>query len=748
MMASSEENADTQMILTDLNHDCLLHIFSFLNLKEMTKMRLVCTKLNEVADDAYRFCRRLDCVELSENSKMTEKQLEKIASKVGAFVTTLKIEFFFFPFEDYELYGLKESELKEMEEAFRSHFCSILQSCPKVKHLVIVGNDDAFEEEPLQKMLPKLLTLRLEGMYLNDQLAALFYEFPHFESLTLDFCNYESELIFTRLCNLKELHLSGPNGLVNRVDKDSFEIFCKANQSLRKLTLDEVDFCNIDFINLVTTFLKNIEHLDFCRSRKCTDLESYSPNCLLDLPKLTHLTIVVNKTDVDLLKRLAAQQRLLYLDLSIHFFDDQEKASEILNAILEFPLITMMTSSEGNADSQMILTDLNHDCLLQIFSFLNLKEMTKMRLVCTKLNEVADDAYRFCRHLDCVELRQNSKMTDAQLEKIASKVGYFVTILKIEYFYSTFEDYDRFRLKESELAEIEEALSSHFCSILQSCPKVKHLVIVGNDDAFEEEPLQRMLPNLLTLRLEGMYLNDQLAALFYEFPHFESLTLDFCNYESELIFTRLCNLKELHLIISNGCPSFVDKKDSFEIFCKANQALRKFTLNEVKFCNLDIINLVTTYLKNIEHLDFSRFLKYTNLQSYSINCLLDLPKLTHLTIPVDENDSDFLKRLAAQQRLLYLDLSFNFSENKETISEILNVVLEFRGKRGSFHCELTHCLIGWFTSDGCRPILLTYKDALFAHTFSCTQQLSSRAVKTFARRSHLSLLPRVFIDID
>lgn len=50
----------------------------------------------------------------------------------------------------------------------------------------------------------------------------------------------------------------------------------------------------------------------------------------------------------------------------------------------------------------------------------------------------------------------------------------------------------------------------------------------------------------------------------------------------------------------------------------------------------------------------------------------------------------------------------------------------------------SHCLIGWFTSNGCRPILLTYKES--SHTLFL-QQLSSRAVKTFARRSHLQFAP-------
>ncbi|GAB0096949.1 hypothetical protein DMENIID0001_125340 [Sergentomyia squamirostris] len=373
-------------LILQLNDDCLLEIFSYFDLLQITRLRFVCTRFNEVAENAYRCCRILDCVELTKKRKMTGKKLEEIASKVGKFVHTLKISYspqysprrynnfasrygvessrynpwyrdysdededqyeFSYMFRklkrSYKTYdnfsdkdissteseeeSEEESEAqaqarfeaeakakvqKENEEKCR--FIKIFEYCVSLKHLHTIGKvTEVFVEETqktfLRETIINLETLQMESAEVDSEIGIYILAAEHLESLILTSC-YITGTWLAQLHNLKELNVGGSDVIEL---SSVFERFCRTNPTLQKLNVYKAEFFDNALLGVATRCLKNLMHLNIGQ-----DSYNYRYEPLLDLPNLTHLTIRYATTEVHtLLKALAAQNRLEYLNLSI-----------------------------------------------------------------------------------------------------------------------------------------------------------------------------------------------------------------------------------------------------------------------------------------------------------------------------------------------------------------------------------------------------------------------------------------------
>lgn len=69
--------------ILDVNEDCLLHIFSFLNVKDLLQTETVCKKFNYLARDSYR---RIKICDSSDGAS----DLYKILHRIGPYIHTMQ----------------------------------------------------------------------------------------------------------------------------------------------------------------------------------------------------------------------------------------------------------------------------------------------------------------------------------------------------------------------------------------------------------------------------------------------------------------------------------------------------------------------------------------------------------------------------------------------------------------------------------------------------------------------------------
>ncbi|GAB0100996.1 uncharacterized protein DMENIID0001_171130 [Sergentomyia squamirostris] len=421
MMASSEKNSNHQLILTDLNHDCLLHIFSYLNLKEMTKMRSVSKEFNAVADDAYRYCHVLNYNELSHNPRIKNEKLYEIISKIGFFVNTLLIS-------DYQLHSITSA----IHSSQKHQILTLFQACKNLKHLEIRGSlyepypdeisQEKSEQELFQRTLINLKTLTMEKTMITTKVSSLFNHSAQLESVSMSICGFFGKAnIFRNLRNLKELEVS--RDLF--IEEPFFDEFCQANQTLEKLKVASSYFFNYDCLISTTKHLKNLQHLEF---RRISIERHENVECLKNLPKLTHLTYKnILDADASMLMTLAKQKRLQYLHLSIDYLEQCQQ--EVLNAVATFQTLKILRLD--------MYSDL-YDDFLELFSSTDTLE--ELHIPYTKVTDYG--VFEFiqrCKHLRYIDLTDCKSITRGLIRKLGgvqlnSPLAVEVTRTRIKHF--------------------------------------------------------------------------------------------------------------------------------------------------------------------------------------------------------------------------------------------------------------------------------------------------------------------------
>ncbi|XP_059615810.1 uncharacterized protein LOC132261196 [Phlebotomus argentipes] len=241
---TTEAIDETQSILR-LNYDCLFEIFSYLDIRELMKMEMVCQWFKEVAEMVYKTKRLLWLMTSVE--KFSEEETQDISMRIGPYVRTLMANCNNFE-NVYE--GLK---------SFLSNFRNLRQLRLRRLDCFMKKSSELELAECLRKPT-QLKTLNLRG---NSELRGQFLpELQNIQEIDLTCCGY--------------------------IQASYFELFLSRNQGLTSLNIENCKFITSACLAAIAK-LQNLRSLVINNSYRNDNASSIS--LLGDLPCLKDLAI-------------------------------------------------------------------------------------------------------------------------------------------------------------------------------------------------------------------------------------------------------------------------------------------------------------------------------------------------------------------------------------------------------------------------------------------------------------------------
>lgn len=268
---------------------------------------------------------------------------------------------------------------------------------------------------------------------------------------------------------------------------------------------------------------------------------------------------------------------------------------------LQVPVSTSLETSEGG------LMELNDDCLLHLFRYISLTDLSCIKDTCERFRQLADQSFKLYRPKR-LTINDSSLIADIWNLK---HFGKFITSLTLDGSYDYYASYeDIFEL----MAKFTNVNLKSICLDLQFHQCVAFESVVCLEDILE---------NVEEIKLIGFYNDSQIE-----------LILGLCN-----------NLREVHL---GGEDMSVTT-----FWCALNPDIKCLTLSGL--FNDDILEEICEQLKFLECLSIE------DIQETS-NKMRNLAKLNHLKYlsfeAFSENVGHILQDLAKRDLLEYLSLSY------------------------------------------------------------------------------------------
>ncbi|GAB0093253.1 hypothetical protein DMENIID0001_083320 [Sergentomyia squamirostris] len=308
-------------------------------------------------------------------------------------------------------------------------------------------------------------------------------------------------------------------------------------------------------------------------------------------------------------------------------------------------VIPVEKQEENGYQSILILND---DCLLAIFSYLNLRTLrtiVALDKLCTRFSNVAESIYKRQKELIFDQYKHELPISRNEMNNIAQRVGRYVRSLKING-----RHYENPNVLQPLLFRLN---------------KLEHLHIEKFKIMEHAKILKKAFKTLKTLKLIDCDVPDEISPFLKAAPQLESLSLA-KNYEIEGSFLHdMKHLKEIDLSI---CPFLT--RSNFINFCTDNHTLRRLDIFDWEDLNQRCIQAIVDGLKNLDGIGIG---KYNDIYEtdFDFECLANLPKLTHLALMTEAAPyiKPFLKRLSTS--LKYLDISTDFTMMDETVMGVV-----------------------------------------------------------------------------
>jgi hypothetical protein len=266
--AAQENLAGYQLLF--LNDDCLMHIFSFLDIYELVKIVDVCPRFREIIISTYKRYKNFD-----------------FRNVKGMHSHSFRGDVYLFSFAFFQSTANASLTLMESRE--------ILSNIGSHIHNLVVSSDK-FNKAPhrLLELIPKfcqnLEGLSLEGFYIHDGTLKKFnFLFRKLKSLEIGSCGVDDSIekhlchatnlekldisknhdirgvCFKQLRNLKYLNI---DRCVNLQPKFITDI-CNNNKDLQYLNINRLDRLNTGNVTEIVGNLKKLEHLVISNSYDC-----------------------------------------------------------------------------------------------------------------------------------------------------------------------------------------------------------------------------------------------------------------------------------------------------------------------------------------------------------------------------------------------------------------------------------------------------------------------------------------------
>ncbi|XP_055693240.1 uncharacterized protein LOC129795786 [Lutzomyia longipalpis] len=320
-----------------LNNDCLLSIFSYLNVQELMIVERLCQRFEDVAQMCYRRYRELDFEELSQSTEdgfIKLWEAEEISSRVGRFVHVLKISSNSIFMDNVDNDYLPMSVFKHFENL----------------RFIYLDNFDITSEsciEELRRTFPAIEYIVLDFCRCDDGIAAWLENLPKLQVVKFININEITGQCLTGLRGIKEIKLYNCNDL----EPKYFEKFCEENPQIRKLFLylDIIQHNNRILLQSIAKNLKNLESLvlwDICDMFDTFGTSGPNFEILGDLRKITRLRLCYtgheNSDKLDLfLENLSKNTHIECLNICCTHYDMQKSTLEMLGNFSELRILKL-----------------------------------------------------------------------------------------------------------------------------------------------------------------------------------------------------------------------------------------------------------------------------------------------------------------------------------------------------------------------------------------------------------------------
>lgn len=290
----------------DLNFDCLVHIVSYLGLKDMANLDLVSDKFKPSTENSYKKYKSFDFKSIPPVKRRYWCDLvnffavRTILKQIGSHLTSITIN---------------RHVLNINTETNPQHFLELVLSfCLNLENICIEGI--TLNDEMLKKMkilFTKLKSIQLISCNIDDSIIGEYLETAKFLQ-KLDFDDIlTSGKCISNIKNIISLNLS----FCQMVQPNYFADFCKNNKNLVQLNIIRCEQLTSSSVVEITTNLLDLEELAISGSYNL--LTSNDLLKFANLPKLKKLIIKCYKSTADvydLLAKLAKIDKLQVLELT------------------------------------------------------------------------------------------------------------------------------------------------------------------------------------------------------------------------------------------------------------------------------------------------------------------------------------------------------------------------------------------------------------------------------------------------
>lgn len=290
--STPEENINA---IFNLNFDCLEHIISFLDLKDLQNLEQVSAAFKPITETVYKRHKIFNFKSVQKNGPVTLMEARSTLIQIGHYITTITID---------------EGDLASEGRRFLE---LVIRYCPNLENIIVDGfllNDLLLKK--MTNFFPKFKSIELISCYINDSIEKYLLTASSLKKLNLQ-RNYEvSGKCISKIKNLISLNLNN----CRNVQPAFFTQFCLNNKTLVQLNMVRCERLISKSIIDITTNLLNLEELTI--SSFYQHLTSKDFLELINLPKLKKLHIQFNDSSNidDLLRKFAKKDLLEYLDIS------------------------------------------------------------------------------------------------------------------------------------------------------------------------------------------------------------------------------------------------------------------------------------------------------------------------------------------------------------------------------------------------------------------------------------------------
>lgn len=280
-----------------LNFDCLVHIISFLNLKDLANLDKASDNFKPITENSYKKYKNLDCKTVG---RITVIKGKTVINQIGRYLTSIAIDRNDFISEAsvnsfLKLVAVRCSKLEEISIKFMDVDTKMLKkfnifSRLKSIELINCGIDDDEHNDRIKECLETAIFL---------------------EKLNLSYNTYLTGRCISNIMNLVSLNLDSCQNFQN------FSNVFRNNNCLVQLNIANCHGLTLKLLNEITKNLLNLEELTI--SSCYNDFSSSHLSEFANLSKLNKLKIQFNSISVnidDLLLKLAEKDQLKFLDIS------------------------------------------------------------------------------------------------------------------------------------------------------------------------------------------------------------------------------------------------------------------------------------------------------------------------------------------------------------------------------------------------------------------------------------------------